>query len=385
LTNATTDLLTEIQGLASEVTRRAEEIVERRQIPADLIEVLRSAGVFRMFVPKSHGGLELDMPNASEILKALARINGSLGWVAMISNGNALYSSLLPQEAYERIYENGPDVIIAGSVQPAGIAEEVNGGWIVNGRWGFASGCKHAQWLYGFCTMNTSRKPVDSSSNEMVSPLVRGFFLPVNAWQIEDTWHAAGLEGTGSHHIALKNTFVPTSHFFDFPNGTSCIPGPLYQSVLQLLPLLHGTTSVGIAQGALDDLVARANAGHQYTGTTVPMRDSEIFQQELGRVAAEVRAADALHQVEVAGHWRHALNGTLRNEELFIQGAQTAIWLATTCARVADACFTLGGSESVYQHSPLQQRLRDLHVSGQHAIAHRRRYVSVGKQLLRNS
>jgi len=36
----------------------------------------------------------------------------------------------------------------------------------------------------------------------------------------------------------------------------------------------------------------------------------------------------------------------------------------------------------VYENSPLQRRLRDLHVAGQHARLQQRHYVSAGHQLL---
>jgi hypothetical protein len=42
-----------------------------------------------------------------------------------------------------------------------------------------------------------------------------------------------------------------------------------------------------------------------------------------------------------------------------MQGIQTAIWLASTWVRVADACFTLAGSSALYESSPLQRRRRD--------------------------
>jgi alkylation response protein AidB-like acyl-CoA dehydrogenase len=115
------------------------------------------------------------------------------------------------------------------------------------------------------------------------------------------------------------------------------------------------------------------------------MRDSETFQGELGRVAAEIRAARALLQAQAASHWRHALAGTLKDEALLVQGTQTAIWLATTCVRAADACFALGGSSALYETSPLQRRLRDLHAAAQHAVAQQRHYVSAGKLLLSSS
>jgi alkylation response protein AidB-like acyl-CoA dehydrogenase len=65
-----------------------------------------------------------------------------------------------------------------------------------------------------------------------------------------------------------------------------------------------------------------------------------------------------------------------------MQGTQAAIWLATTCVRVADRCFALGGGSALYETSPLQRRLRDLHVAAQHAAVQQRHYVNAGKLVL---
>ena len=54
----------------------------------DLVEALRSIGIFRMFVFQSHGGLELDLPAALEIFGALSRIDGSVGWISMIGGAH---------------------------------------------------------------------------------------------------------------------------------------------------------------------------------------------------------------------------------------------------------------------------------------------------------
>jgi hypothetical protein len=164
-----------------------------------------------------------------------------------------------------------------------------------------------------------------------------------------------------------------------------CLTGPLYQAVLQLLPLMHGAICVGIAEGALDELVELANTGRQQLRAPVPMRDSETFQGEMGRIAAELTAARAFLQVQAASHWCHALAGTLKDEALRTQGTQTAIWLAATCVRATDACFALGGSSALFDASPLQRRLRDLHVAVQHNAAQQRHYVSAGKLLLDSS
>lgn len=376
MTKTPQNIMAEVRNLAPEIISRAGEIEALRHIPSDLIEALRTIGIFRMFVPRSHGGLELDLPSALEITRELASIEGSVGWNAMIGSGGGIFAPLLPREIYDRVYENGPDTIIAGSTQPAGTAEKEGDRWRVNGRWPFASGCVHAGWMLALCKMAHDGKPLLDDRGVSV---IRAFILPAHDWEIEDTWHVAGLKGTGSHHIKVRNVLVPAAHFFDLERGVPCVPGPLYQAVRQLLPLFHAAFDIGVAEGALDDLIELASSGHQQQRTARPMRDSEAFQFELGRVSAELRAARALFQVQVASHWRHALAGTLKDDTLLIQGTQTGIWVASACVRVVDACFALAGGNAVYDSSPLQRRLRDLHVAAQHATVHQRQYAAAGK------
>jgi alkylation response protein AidB-like acyl-CoA dehydrogenase len=273
---------------------------------------------------------------------------------------------LLPRDTYDQVYQNGPDKIIAASAQPAGMAEAVHGGWRINGRWPFMSGCQHADWILGFCVVTEDGKPLPGPAGTDGAPMLRGFMLPARDWQIEDTWHVAGLKGTGSHHVTLTDTLVPAANSFDPVSGGPCQTGALYQAVLQLIPLLHCAFAVGMAEGALGELVELANTGRQQQRAAVPMRASEIFQYELGRIEAELRAARAFCQAQAGGHWCHALAGTLNNEALLAQSTQTAIWVTATCVRVVDACFAAGGGSALYESSPLQQRLRDLHVAAQH-------------------
>src|SRR5262249_36100456 len=159
-------MLADIRDLAPKVTARIGEMESARRMPLDLVEALKSIGVFRMFVPRSHGGLDLDLPSAMEVLAALARIDGSLGWTAMIGGGGPIIAPSLPRETYEQVYRNGPDATLAGSIQPAGRAEAVAGGWRVSGRWPFASGCLHAEWMAGFCVVTEGGKPVPGPAGE---------------------------------------------------------------------------------------------------------------------------------------------------------------------------------------------------------------------------
>jgi indole-3-acetate monooxygenase len=268
---------------------------------------------------------------------------------------------------------------------PSGAAEPLGDGWRVSGRWPFASGCQHADFIFGVCVMTRDGKPVPGPAEGV--PLLQAFILPARQWQIEDTWYATGLKGTGSHHVALSSVLVPAANFFSFANAVPCVPGPLYQGILQYLaPLNLGAVALGIAEGALDELVELANTGRTQQRAAGPMRDSETFQGEIGRVEAELRAARALLEVQAASLWGHSLAGTLKDEaRLQMHANQTGIWVTATCVRAGDACFALGGGSSVYESSPLQRRLRDLHVAAQHAIVQQRHYVGVGKLLLDTS
>src|SRR5262245_56279310 len=137
-----------------------------------------------------------------------------------------------------------------------------------------------------------------------------------------------------------------------------------------------------MAEGIVGNLIDVAAAGRRQVQSPVSMRESEVFQFELGRVAADRRAARAFFQPRRASHWQHAVAGTVKGEALMAESTQAATWTTATCVRVADTCFALAGGSAVYESSPLQRRLRDLHVAGQHARLQQRHYVSAGGQLL---
>lgn len=382
MTDSAERMLAEIRTLAPRIQARAAQIEADRRLPADLVETMRSLGVFRMYVPESHGGLAFDVPTTMRIVQALCRIEGSVGWCAGIGSTAPLFATRLPRKTYDHIYRNGPNVIVAGAVQPTGTVEETADGWRVSGRWAFASGCTHADWMFGVCVVTANGKPLPGPDGDSGPPLLRGVMLPASDWQIDDTWNVAGLKGTGSHHIALNDVLVSADNLFDPVDGESCVAGPLYQALRQLLPPMGSSIALGIAEGALDAIVALADTGRRQFRVAVPMRDSEIFQCELGRIDAELRAARSLHEAEVQNLWRRAQAGTLKDDVLYARTTQSSVWVANACIRVADACFALGGGAAVYDSSPLQRCLRDLHVVGQHAALHQRHYVAAGKLLL---
>jgi alkylation response protein AidB-like acyl-CoA dehydrogenase len=371
-------LLAAVRDLAPELAARAEEIEAARRVPRDIVDTLRRIGVFRMLVPKSHGGLELSVPEAVPVIEALSAADSSVGWVTMIGATSQIFCSRLPRATYDRVYADGVDAVVIGVGTPAGRAEKVDGGYRITGRWPFASGCQNAQWIVGHCVVFEGGEHTMSSHG----PMTKFVILPAEHWRIEETWQASGLTGSGSHHVILDDVEAPEASAFDPLHGASCVPGTFESAITPFIASLHAAVAVGIASSAVADLVAMASAGRRQLFAAADLRDSPVFQHEFGRIGAELRAARALLEVQAENHWRRAVDGTLDGKADFAESLQASAWIHATCGDVVSGCYTLGGSSVVLNASPLQRRLRDIHATRQHVFAQERFYASAGAHQL---
>jgi indole-3-acetate monooxygenase len=373
-------VLSRVAALAPMVARLAPDIEQGRRLPAELVSALRSARIYGMLVPRRYGGLELDPPSTFRVVAALARLDGSVGWNAMIGHIGALIPFLVNQALCEHIYQDRKDHIFAGSGQPVGQAERVPGGWKVSGVWPFASGCQSAEWIAGSCVMMEDGSPIDAS--DAPGPMIRTCLMPAEHWEIRDTWHAYGLKGTGSHHVALADVLVPDSNFFEFPFGASFAPDAIFGRFPEVLVLAHAAVAVGIAEGAIMDLVELARTGVKQLFMTTPLVETERFNEGLARLDAELMAARALLEAQIIRVWQNPEQPMGQDLARVAEQRQAAVWITSACVRVAEGCFELAGSRAVYESSPLQRRVRDLRVAAQHVTVHPRHYVTAGAAVL---
>ena len=126
---------------------------------------------------------------------------------------------------------------------------------------------------------------------------------------IHDTWHVAGLRGTGSHDIEMADVFVPASRaaslFTDAPRAT----GPLFAFPLfGLLALCIGGVALGIARGALDDLGELA-AAKRPLGSTRTLAERAVAQTETAQAEAALRSARAFLYEAIGEAWEAAVAG----------------------------------------------------------------------------
>jgi alkylation response protein AidB-like acyl-CoA dehydrogenase len=365
MANQAETLLNAVRDFVPKISERAAEIEAGRRLPSDLLADLISLGVFRMLTPKSHGGTEIDFPASMEIMETIAEADGATGWTVMIGSETPQLLALLPRHRFDQLYADGPDLIMGGGFAPRGTAELRGNEYLVNGRWAFASGCQHAKWLLGNCVVMENGNPRAGLIPGTTE--IRAMLFPANAVEIIDTWKVSGLRGTGSHDIAVENLRVPASDSLDIFFGQSSIPGPLYAAHLAYFVLHIAAVGIGIAQRAVREIVALATTSKRRLYTAASMADTPLFQYRVGHAEMTLRATRALLMEESNQVWREAMAGNALTSNDQIRVIGTAAWVAHTAASIVDACYTAGGGSALYDSSPLQRCLRDIHTLTQHA------------------
>lgn len=142
---ATDTLITRTAALVPLLKERAADAEKNRRVADDTFDLLAQAGIFKMCAPKVHGGYETDFHTQAEILAEVARGCPSTSWVATIYSAMSWLAGVFPDKAQEEIFAGG-DPRIAGVFSPTGTATPKDGGFIVNGRWGYNTGCHGARW-----------------------------------------------------------------------------------------------------------------------------------------------------------------------------------------------------------------------------------------------
>lgn len=354
-----------VRGLVSEVSRRAEEIDGARALPDDLVTDLASAGCFRMLVPGRYGGEEMSIAESLVVIEELSRADASTGWVVMIACSNLMVLGLLPAATFEAVYAAGPDVILGGSHAPKGTAVAVDGGYRVSGRWPFASSCRHSDWLVGNAAVvrDGERQRMDNGM-----PCMRLAMMPAAEVEIIDTWHTLGLRGTGSHDIGVTDVFCPEERTCQLFGAVPTIAAPIF-SIPPIAPLalFIASVAVGVARGAIEDLVELVSGGKRSAYSPRRVAESPLFQLDLGKADAELRAARALIHEEARTAWSKAL---AEREFSLLDRARmrtASSYAVTSATAVVDTAYQLAGGSALYDGSPLQRRFRDIHAIAQHA------------------
>ena len=316
-------------------------------------------------------GWSADWPSCLRVFEALARADASTAWCTIIGASGWCDLAALPRATFDEIFGDAPDTVTAGVFNPSGTMTPVAGGYRVDGRWAFASGCEHADWIY----CNGIEGVVDGV------PQLRGAVMSPDQVVIEDTWSVSGLCGTGSHHFHVDAVEVPAERTFAPLSDPPCVDVPLLRiPIPSLFAMGVASIATGIAQGALDDIVALAQGKIPFLDAGT-LAANPHFQYELADADTDLRASRALLWDTAERAWGKAESfGEFTLEDTARMRA-AAVWVTTHAAAVVDAAYRAGGGSSVYTQLPLQRRWRDVHAVAQHFLVKPDTFTTAGAAL----
>lgn len=190
------------------------------------------------------------------------------------------------------------------------------------------------------------------------------------------------MRGTGSHDFQVDSVAVPAEHTASLLSDPPREQGPLYAfPVFGLLALAISAVGLGMARGSIESLSRLAGKGkRQGSNRTLAERDST--RSHVARAEANLRSARALVDQAIGEAWETAQAG-----DRIGVGEKARLRLAATHAmessrEVIDSMYEIGGSSAIYNSSPLQRRLRDVHVATQHVLVSGPTWEMLGRHLL---
>ena len=286
------ELLARVDALVPRLRERAEETENLRRIPDITLLELQEAGVFKILAPTGVGGYGMGVETYGEVVRRLARGCPSTAWNAGHLAEHVWMLARWPQAAQDEVFADGPAPLAAATGAPAGLAEEVPGGYLITGRWSFASGVLHSQWALLAVEHNGVRLQC---------------LVPIGDVEVVDTWRTAGLRGTGSNDIHAEQLFVPAHRAAawtlltgeDNP-GSRIHPDPIINTPMgTLLNIVAPSAALGAAEHALE--LFREQMLRRKVKNTAENRQADS-------PLAQARFAQAYGLVATARlHWMEAL------------------------------------------------------------------------------
>ena len=316
------------------------------------------------------------------VLEELARSDGSPAWCLGQNSGCSMIAPYLPPETASEVF-GGPRGILAWGpdVPSSGRAVAVEDGYRVTGRWGFATGSRHATWLG--CHVPV----VEPDGSPRMLPngrqQVRTMLFPKSEACIIDNWYVLGLRGTGSDSYALEDHFVPQRYTAGRDNEEELREkGPLYKFTSGMIyAMSFSHVSMGIARGAYDAFIeiARDKVPRGAKGT---LRQNNVIQSQVAQCEARLRSSRALIHETLAKMWEEAeRTGEFRPEQHARLRLSTT-WAIHQAREVVATVYGAAGSNAVFNENPFERRLRDIHAGTQQGQGRPIHFETVGQILL---
>jgi len=398
-TNVEREWIGRARALKPLLEAAAPRIEQAKTMPPDVLEALHNAQMFRMMTPRSVGGAELDLATYAQVVATIAEGDASTAWCIAQISGSSMCAAYLDRSVAKEIFGDANSAFTWGFAggQPCR-AVPVQGGWIVNGAWTFASGNRICQWLGGHAQLCNEEegKPLSHADGR---PVERTMLFPRSSTMVrEDLWDVIGLVGTGSDSYSVTDLFVPEKYSVvprgigrdqQLPEGATADPeaerregGILYKHSSQAAYQVGlSSVAIGTARATLDAFIALAKKKSPSSAIR-PLRDDTWIHARIAQADAKISAPsawliqllrDAWHECSTLGRISFPLRVKIR----------TACTHQINEARDAvDMIYLEAGATAIFRNNPFERRFRDIHTVSQQVQGNIARMQSVGQYYL---
>lgn len=357
------DLVADATELAPQILAVRDELESGGRLPAALVQCLDQAGLMQLYLPRSMGGPEVDPISSYHVIEEISKVDGSVGWCTFLSSVGCYFSGWLKADVGRELFGSDPHVRIAASFRALGEAQAVDGGYIVTGRWNYASGIDHANWLAVNCLVVDEKGPRLTPAGV---PEDRMFMIPAEHATIYDTWTPMGMLGTGSKDFSIEGISVPEERSWGLWDSAQ-EPSPLYDPrlLLTMTWTLVVANALGMARGAMEAFVELASQSGSTRSSTL-LRDRTPIQNTVGKAEAIISASrtyvlDSVEAVvDVVTEGKKDPGPEIAQARLAITHG---MWEAV---KAVDMLFHAAGTNGIHQKYPLERFFRDVHVCVQH-------------------
>jgi indole-3-acetate monooxygenase len=367
-----------VRALAPLIAREADAIERTRRLTEPVVSALIGNGIYRVLLPRTLGGAEVEPHVFMQMLEEVAKADASTAWCLGQCCVCAMISAYLEPDAAHEIFNTPPGILSWGSI--GGEVQAVPGGYRATGRWEFASGCRQASWLGAHVQIveadGTRRRRSDGS------PVVRTILFPGTSATLHDAWDVIGLNGTGTDSYSVDGLFVPERFAAGRDESAGLREtGPLYRLPTMLVyGLGFAAVSLGVARAALDAATELARGKASFG--LKPMRENNVTQAAVGRGEANLRAARAYLYTTAGEVWRDVTRPGAFTDAHSMALRLASTWTIHQAASVVDAAYHMSGSTAVFRAGKFERRFRDMHAIAQQLQARDVHYETVGRTIL---
>jgi alkylation response protein AidB-like acyl-CoA dehydrogenase len=380
--NPPVDWVARATALVPMIAAASDRIEAERRIVPEVVAALHEAGLFRMLLPASIDGGAADVVAFNQVIETIAAADASTAWCLAQQVASTQTASYLDPKVAREIFA-GPDGAVAWGPPSGAKAVVVDGGYIVNGRWRFASGSEHCPWLGGHCTVvEADGKP---RLDKQGRPVLRTMLFRKDKATFYDIWHVIGLCGTGSNAYEVTELFVPEAYSYwrdhpadrrgDDPLGN--IP------LLTLYGMGFSGVALGLARACLEAFMKLAEKKKPAPthGAPVLLRDNAVIQSRVAKATGRLQSGRAYLHDMLHEFWQAA---TANRAPSLEQRAQLRVAITGSmdqARRVVDFAYHAAGADAIFDGSPFERRFRDMHTVTAQGQAHLSNFEGAGQAL----